>query len=178
MADRKGLTAMAFDAGLIRVADVSTLDAGPAPRTDFRRPERIVVLGGALALGAMAGFMAAMIFGPLNLWAVAAVAAPVLILALHLTSRTLEESFRRRAFGCAAAASLHGAALLAWPFTGLMMPLAPGAFWLAPLLAIATLMLSASCWGGPPRTVYRLGAQGVLVAALAAHQGAILIMGA
>jgi len=168
---------MAFDGSRIQVADVSTLDTIAAPRTDFQRPERIVVLSGALALGSVAGFALAMASGPLNPWLLVAVAAPVLLLALYLTSRTLEEAFARQAYGCATAAALHGAALLAWPMTGLLTPLAPVAFWIAPALALSTLVLSASCWGGPPRTVYRLMAQGLLVATIAAHQGTILYMG-
>lgn len=167
---------MAFDGSRIRVADISTLEAATAPRLDFQRPERIVVLSGALAIGSLAGFALAMSFGALNVWVLAAIAAPVLLVALHLTSRTLEEAISREAYGCAASAALHGAALLAWPLTALLTPLSPITFWIAPALALSTLVLSASCWGGPPRTVYRLMAQGLLVATIAAHQGTILYM--
>jgi hypothetical protein len=169
---------MPFDGSRVRVADVSVIETSASSRPEFQRPERIVVLSGALALGSLAGFGLAMSFGPMNMWLLAAVAAPVLIMALHLTSQTLEEALARDARGCAVSAAMHGAALLAWPLTGLLTPLSPMSFWIAPALALSTLVLSASCWGGPPRTVYRLMAQGLLVAALAAHQGTILFMGA
>jgi hypothetical protein len=169
---------MPFDGATIRVADISALDTMAPPRVDFHRPERLAVLGGSLAIGGGAGFSLAMMLGPMNIWTIVAVAAPVLALALHFTQWTLRDAISRGAYGCAAAASMHAAALLAWPFAGLMMPLAPTGFWIAPALAVGTLVLSASCWGGAPRTVYRLAAQGILVAALAAHQGTILFMGA
>lgn len=169
---------MPFDGSRIHIADVSALEATATPRLDFHRPERIVVLSGALAVGSVAGFALAMSFGGLNVWALAAIAAPALIFALHLTSQTLEEAIARNARGCAVSAAMHGAALLAWPLTALLTPLSPMSFWIAPVLALSTLVLSASCWGGSPRTVYRLMAQGVLVAALAAQQGTILFMGA
>jgi hypothetical protein len=169
---------MPFDGSRIRVAGVSAVDSVSSPRPEFQRPERVVVLSGALAVGSLAGFALAMAVGPMNLWLLAAVTAPLLLLALHLTSRTLEDAISREAHGCAAAAALHGAALLAWPLTGLLTPLSPLSFWIAPVLALATLVLSASCWGGSPRTVYRLMGQGLLMATLAAHQGTILFMGA
>lgn len=169
---------MPFDGARIAAADVVAFETTERPRTDFHRPERLAVLAGSLALGSLAGFALAMTFGALSLWAILALAAPVLALALHLTAQTLREAFTRDAYGCAAAAVMHSAALLAWPFTGLLTPLAASSFWVAPVLAIGTLVLSASCWGGPPRAVYRLAAQGVLIAALAAQQGTIMVMGA
>lgn len=168
---------MAFDGSRVRAINISEIET-IGPRVDFHRPERLAVLGGSVALGGLAGFSLAMTLGGMNIWAIVAVAAPALALALHLTSRTLKEAFSCGAHGCAAAAVMHGAALLAWPFTGLLTPLAPTNFWISPALALGTLILSASCWGGPPRTVYRLAAQGILIAALAAHQGTIMIMGA
>lgn len=107
-----------------------------------------------------------------------ATAMPVLALALYLTGETMAEAVRNDARGCATAAGLHAAALLAWPMTILLAPMGAAIYWIAPAAAISSLMLFASCWGGSARAVYRTTAQGALVAALAAQQGVLLIMGA
>ncbi len=169
---------MAFDSSRIVVADAAWIDPHAGVRSDFHRPERLVVLGGSLAVGALAGFSVAIILGALSAWEIALIAAPVLTLALYLASQTLREGFARNAYGCVTATALHGAALIAWPLGGLLTPLAPAAFWLAPALAVGSLIMFASCWTGRSRTVYRLAAQGALVAALAAHQGTLLLIGA
>lgn len=146
-------------------------------RTDFRRLERIVVLAGGLALGGIAGFAVEIMLGRPGLLGVIASGAILIPLALYLCSQTLRESFVRHAYGCATATILHGAALLAWPLTALLAPMSPLMFWMAPIAAVSALVLFASCWGGPPRAVYRLSLQGFIVAAAAMYQGALLIMG-
>lgn len=145
-------------------------------RTEFRRLERIVVLAGGLALGGAAGFMTEIALGRPSFFGLVASGAILIPLALYLCSQTLRESFVRRAYGCATATIIHGAALLAWPMTALFTPLSPMTFWMAPITAVSALVLFASCWGGPPRAVYRLSLQGFIVAAAAMYQGALVMM--
>lgn len=149
-----------------------------APRAEFRSLERLVVLLGASAFGAAAGFAAAMMAGRSDLWLLILVSTPFLIYALHLTARTLSEALADKAYDCVGATVIHGAALLAWPMTSLLSSAVVGIFWIAPLTALSALVLFASCWSGGARAVYRSGLQGALVAALAAHQSVSLFMGA
>jgi hypothetical protein len=58
----------------------------------------------------------------------------------------------------------------------LLVPLSEATYWIAPAAAVLSLVLFASCWGGGSRAVYRMTLQGALVAALAGHQGALLIL--
>lgn len=145
-------------------------------RSEFRRLERIVVLAGGVALGLMVGFTTAIGVGRPSLTALIVSGTVFVAFALYLCTQTLRESLVRCAYGCSTATIVHAAALLAWPLTGLFSPVSALAFWMAPLLAMSGLVLFASCWDGPPRTVYRLGLQGALVAALAAYQGALVMM--
>lgn len=145
-------------------------------RSEFRRLERFVILTGGVALGLTVGFTTAIGIGRPSLTALVISGAVFVAFGLYLSSQTLRESLVRNAYGCAAAAIAQAAALLAWPLTGLFAPVSAPAFWAAPVLAISGLVLFASCWSGPPRVVYRLGLQGALVAALAAYQGALVIM--
>jgi hypothetical protein len=151
--------------------------AHAALQEEFRRGERIAVLAGAMGVGAVAGFSAAMSFGRLDLWITIAVALPLFAILLHFSAITFSEALARNAYGCATASVLHVGALLAWPMTSLFTPIGQVYFFIAPALAVATLILFASCWGGPARAVYRMSAQGALVAALAAHQGAMVVLG-
>lgn len=171
---------MAYDSARIVVADTSLLEMplGREAHTGFDRSERLALLLGGAGLGATAGFSLAMSLGYLSVLSIALIAAPLLVLALHLTSRTLTEAISLRAYGCATATVLHGAALLAWPMTALLAPLSPVTFWMAPVVAGSALIMFASCWEGSPRAVYRLSIQAMLVAAVTAQQGLMLVMGA
>jgi hypothetical protein len=140
------------------------------------RSERLSLLRGGLALGGLAGGAAAIALGNQNLWVIILASAPFLAAALYLTSNMLVDALRRDARGCATAAGMHAAALLAWPFMSLFTPVSAYLYFTAPVLAIATLVLFASCWSGPSRAVYRLAAQGAVVALVAAHQGVIVLM--
>jgi len=152
---------------------------GHAPeRVDFRRGERLIVLMGASAFGAMLGFAAALAGGRVEPWVLALMALPVLGFSAHLTIRTLSEAFAARAHGCASASVLHVAALMVWPMTALFAAANPALFWIAPGIALSALVLFASCWGGGARAVYRASAQGALVAAIAAQQGVTVLLGA
>ena len=164
---------MAYDATLLIHADTPTGQA-VAIRQDFLRSERLVVLTGASGLGAVLGFSATIATGRADLMTSLLIAAPMLAVALYLAGHTLTDALARDARGCATATGLHVAALLAWPMTSLLSPFM--AYWIAPLAAISALVMFASCWGGPPRAVYRMAGQGALVAALAAHQAALMIM--
>jgi hypothetical protein len=113
----------------------------------------------------------------MELWTVILTAVPLIVLALYLVARTLQEGMVRHAYGCTTAAILHAAALLAWPATSLFAPLSAANFWIAPVAAMATLILFASCWTGSSRAIYRLGGQAAIVCALAAHQGLLLTLG-
>ncbi|WP_167755734.1 hypothetical protein [Vitreimonas flagellata] len=168
-----GLTLMAYDAVL--TANQATAIVAE-PRDYFLRSERLVLLTGAVAIGALMGFAATIMTGRTDPWVVIATAAVAITFALYLTSLTLVDALRRDARGCAIAAGLHCAALLSWPMTSLLVPLSEAIYWIAPVAALSSLVLFASCWGGSARAVYRMTAQGALVAALAAHQGALLIM--
>ncbi len=169
---------MAYNSALVLNSDVALapLDAPEGVR-DFRRFERLVVLFGASALGGLIGVSAAIATGRLDLWIMVAAAAPFFIVALHLTNLTLRDALRREARGCSIASVGHAAALLAWPMTALLTPLGSLNFFIAPVLAMSTLILFASCWGGSSRVVYRTCAQGALVALVAAHQGMMVVMG-
>jgi hypothetical protein len=164
--DRKRLVLMAYE---------SSASVAPT-REHFLRSERIVLLIGAVAFGAIAGFAMAVATGRSDLGAIILSAAPPLALALYLTGETLVDALRRDARGCATAAAMHCAALLAWPMTSLLVPLSEATYWIAPAAAVLSLVLFASCWGGGSRAVYRMTLQGALVAALAGHQGALLIL--
>lgn len=174
---------MAYDSALVlnqSAAPVRTAAVSATiPRTDdFHRFERLVVLTGASALGAVGGFIAAMTLGRLDLWMIILGAAPFLVLALHLTSEMMREGLRGQALGCATAAGLHVTALLAWPMTSLFAPLSTMNFWIAPAIAMSALFMLASCWQGASRGVFRVSAIGLIVAAVAVNQGTMLFIGA
>jgi hypothetical protein len=152
-----------------------TIDALPVPRSDFHRSERLITLIGACAFGAAVGFGIAVAVGQADMWVLFLVAAIVLAVALYPASANMADATESKSRGCMFAATAHIAALLAWP---LAAQFAGNLYWLVPATAMSSLVLLASCWNGPSRVVYRMGWQGVLVAALAAHQGTMLVMGA
>ena len=164
---------MAYDSTFVMHADAPAADA-TGLRREFTRSGRLVVLAGATGFGAVLGFSATIATGRADLMTSLLIAAPMLAVALYLAGHTLTDALARDARGCATATGLHVAALLAWPMTSLLSPFM--AYWIAPLAAISALVMFASCWGGPPRAVYRMAGQGALVAALAAHQAALVIM--
>jgi hypothetical protein len=170
-----GLIIMAFDGALF---DTGRVQAAVAARSDeFRRGERFVVLGGASALGALMGFASAMALGNADLMVMIAVAAPALAFALYLTSEMLRDGLRRGAYGCAASAGVHAAALLAWPMTALLSPMSATIFWIAPAMALTALSMLASCWQGSKAGVYRVGVMGMMIAGLAAQQATAMTLG-
>ena len=168
------------DRGFVDMAYDSTRfvqqEAVAASERDFVRAERLGLLVGGAGIGALIGGFAALALGQPSLWVMILTAAPILTLALFLTARTLTDAIRRNARGCATVAGLHAAALIAWPFTSLFASVNSLNFFIAPVLAMGSLVLFASCWSGPSRSVYRLAAQGALVALIGAHQSMIVLM--
>jgi len=166
---------MAYDAAGFVDFGVAAPNA-VAPVRELYRSERLGLLAGGIALGGFAGVAAAIGMGNQGIWTLIFSAAPFLVAALYLTSHMLSDALRRSARGCATAAGMHAAALLAWPLSSMFTPLGELNFFIAPVLALGTLVLFASCWTGSSRTIYRLGAQGAIVALVAAHQGVIVLM--
>ena len=143
-------------------------------RTDFLHYERFVFMLGAMGVGGLAGFITALAVGRQDFWTHFLTGAPVLALALCLTIATYVEARRRGAFECSVMAACNAAALILWP---VFLTLPPIAYMLAPLTTLLSALLLASCWTGTPGAIYRAGAQTVLVSALAAHQGALIVLG-
>lgn len=152
-----------------------TVDTLPVPRTDFLRSERLITVVGACAFGAAIGFAVAVAVGRVDVWSLFLAAAVVLAIALYPAAANMADASWSKSPGCRIAAFLHMASLLAWP---LAIQFAGSLYWLAPATALSSLLLLASCWTGASRVVYRIGLQGVLVAALAAQQGMLVIVGA
>lgn len=152
-----------------------TVDILPARRTDFLRSERVITVVGACAFGAMIGFALAVAVGRADVWAVFLGAAVVLAIALYPASANMADASWSASRGCKFAAAVHLIALLAWP---LAVQFAGGLYWIVPATALSSLVLLVSCWSGASRIVYRMGLQGVLIAALGAHQGTTLMVGA
>lgn len=176
---------MAYDSTLAFRSDAGPadvlVDAKPfQARTDddFHRGERMVVITGAAALGAMLGIFAAIGLGRLESWMIFAAGAPVYALGLYFTAATFHDARACRAMGCATASGLHMLALLAWPAAAFFYPMSAAPFWIAPAIALSALALFASCWGGTKRAVYRACGQGVLVTASVVYVGFLTIMGA
>lgn len=173
---------MAFDAlpfGSSAASDfgVEAPQEKTAFASNFRKSERLVVLVGASAMGALGGFFVAMALGRIELWALLLISAPVFALSFHFTRETMADALYRDAYGCAVAAGLHAMALLAWPITAFFVPMQAMVFWAAPVAALTALALLSMCWTGSSRAIYRTCAQGALVAMIAAQQGTLLMLG-
>jgi hypothetical protein len=167
---------MPFDGALFETEPVQTAAIGERS-DDFRRFERLVVLGGASALGALMGFASAMALGNADILTMIALAAPVLVVALYLTSEMLRDGLERGRYGCAAASGMHAAALLAWPMTAMLSPMSSTIFFIAPAMALTALAMLASCWEGSKAGVYRVGVMGMMIAGLAAQQATAMTLG-
>lgn len=142
---------------------------------DFRRGERLVVLMGGAALGLLAGLMGALSLGRVGVWPVV-LGAPLFAFALYLSVATVRDALERRAFGCAAAASLVVTSMLAWPVAALFFPMSALMFWTAPLAALGSMALLASCWGGAQVAVYRTCGQAAVVCAATGYLGLTQLM--
>jgi hypothetical protein len=171
---------MAFDAVPLGSSAVLVAEPAAAQTTftsNFRKSERLVVLIGASAMGALGGFFVAMALGRIEFWALLLISAPLFALSFHFTRETMADALHREAYGCAVATGLHAMALLAWPITAFFAPMQAMVFWTAPVAALTALVLLSMCWSGSSRAMYRTFAQGAMVAMIAAHQGTLLMLG-
>lgn len=143
---------------------------------DFRRDERLAVLLGGAALGLLAGLMSALALGRVGAWPIV-FGAPLFVFALYLSVATVRDAFDRRAYGCAAAAGMVVASMLAWPVAALFYSTSALMFWTAPLAAVGSMALLASCWSGAQPAVYRTCGQAAVICAAAGYLGVTQIMG-
>lgn len=151
-------------------------EAPAAASADFRRDERFAVLLGGGALGLFAGLMSALALGRIGAWPIV-IGAPLFVLGLYLSVATVRDALERRAFGCAAAGSMVVASMLAWPVAALFFSMSALMFWAAPVAALGSLALLASCWTGAQNTVYRASGEAAIVCAAAGYLGITQIMG-
>lgn len=130
-----------------------------------RGPRLGLTLGG-LGLGAFIGFAAAMSIGRSDLF-LNVLGAGAFALALPLGVWGVRQSIREHAYGCAALALLHMAALIGWlgmsvsaygPPLGVSAP------------ALITLVLFASCWSRTEGGVYRSMFQALIIGIAASAQ--------
>ena len=161
-----------------RIETVPPVQSAQRADDNFHQAERLVVVGGAAALGALLGVFAGIGFGKPEMWIGAAAAAPLYGLGIYFTAATFRDAKEARAFGCACASGLHMLALLAWPVAAIFYPLSMLQFWIAPAIALSALGLFASCWGGSKRAVYRACLQGVLAMGAVTYVGFLAVMGA
>jgi hypothetical protein len=164
---------MAYDSTVFVNAEAQAIARAPG---DFRRGERLVVLMGGAALGLLAGLTGALALGRIGVWPIA-LGAPLFVFALYLSVATVRDALERRAFGCAAAAGMVVASMLAWPVAALFFPMSALMFWTAPMAALGSLALLASCWSGAQNTVYRASGEAAIVCAAAGYLGITQIMG-
>ena len=172
---------MAYDstlAGSVKLATPRLQRRAARIDDDFHRTERMVVVCGAVAFGAVVGTATAFTLGYTPVRVMVVAGAPIFLLGLYFAVATLRDAIDRRAWGCASATMLHFGALLTWPVAAVLYPLATVSFWFAPALAVSALILFASCWSGAKRVVYRACAQGALMAVCAAYFGVLAVMGA
>lgn len=143
---------------------------------DFRRGERLVVLMGGAALGVFAGLGAALALGRTGAWPVI-VGIPLFVFALYLAVATFRDAIDRRAYGCALAAGLVAASMLAWPASALLVPMSALTFWVAPAAVLSSMALLASCWSGAAGAVYRLSGEAAMFCMIVGFLGITQIMG-
>ena len=147
-----------------------------ASNDDFTLIDRLVVLCGGLAFGAAAGLLTLIALGRPSAIDRLVMGSMLLMVALHLCAQTIQASWARNATLSANTAIMHAIALLIWPILFLLAPAQSSLLWVAPVLAVLTLAVLAFSGSGRCRTVYRLAAEAVIVAALAAYQGGLTLM--
>lgn len=156
-------------------AELSPTAKSVAPaQNDFFILDRLVLLGGGLALGAIFGFLALIALGRQPMIDLVVVGSMLVMIALNLASQTLRESLAAEARLCTIATWVNCSSLLCWPLV--MVPLLDRVLWVAPALAVLSLLVLTSWWRGSPRAIYRVGLQGAVVAALGAYMGALTLM--
>lgn len=167
------------------MAFVSTFVAGAAElrptaksvapaQNDFFIVDRLVLLGGGLAIGTILGFLTLIALGRQPMIDLVVVGAMLVMIALNLASQTLRESLAAETRLCTIAIAVNCGALLCWPLV--MVPVLDRVLWIAPALAVLSLLVLTSSWRGSPRAIYRVGLQGAVVAALGAYMGGLTLM--
>jgi len=146
------------------------------PQAALRRDERLALLMGGAAVGLMAGLLCALALGRVGAWPIV-FGAPLFVFALYLSVASVRDALERRAFGCATAASMVMASMLSWPVAGLFFPMSALMFWTAPVAALGSMALLASCWSGAQSAVYRICGQAAVICAAAGYLGVMQIMG-
>lgn len=166
---------MAYDSTAFIDANASPVQTAVSTEDRFRRSERLVVVFGAAAMGALAGVAAAFTMGRVGMWPLA-IGAPLYLFTLYLTMANFRDAAERRAFGCATLAGLVAATLIAWPVVAFSYASSSAFFWAAPAAVIGGLFLSASCWGGASTSVYRLSCQSMFVMGAVSFLGATTLL--
>lgn len=148
--------------------------AASAPNR-FSLTDRLVLTFGGLAFGAAFGLITLIGFGRPSSIDRLVVGSMLLMLALHLGAQTVQSSWARNATLCANTAIMHAVALLLWPILYLVSP-ADTLLWVAPTLAVLTLLVLAFAWQGRGRVIYRLALQAIIIGSLGAYQGGLMLM--
>lgn len=161
--------------GDIPEGDAAQPAASAPSRTIFSTIDRLVLVCGGLAFGAAAGLLTLIALGRPSGIDKLVFGSMLLMIALHLCAQTIQSSWARNASMCANTAIMHAIALLLWPILYLISP-TESLLWLSPTLALLTLVALAIGWQGRGRVVYRLGLQAIIVGALGAYQGGLLLM--
>jgi hypothetical protein len=153
---------------------VPALEARPKVLGSNNRGARLGLVSGGLGLGAMAGFVAALVIG-YSETSFYALGAGAFVIAFALAMMNLRQSVDEQAYGCAALTALHVAALIGWLGMS-VQAYAPPLTISVP--AIATLLLFASCWTRADSGIYRTVAQAVVIGVVASAQFMTLAVGA
>jgi hypothetical protein len=165
---------MSFD-----VATFSFAPSASAPRDDsFHWAERLVVVLGACAAGAVTGLGAAFALGAVPLGGLLLIAAPFFALALYFAGRNGLEAGAGANFWPGMVAALSMAILAAWPFAFALISWGAPQLWFIPLAALVALTLFTVLWRPSARSTYRSAAQAALISSIAMHSGVAAYLGA
>ncbi|MBI3437347.1 MAG: hypothetical protein HY054_01615 [Proteobacteria bacterium] len=156
-------------------ADAAHAAGGASSTTKFSLTDRLVLIFGGLAFGAIAGLLTLIGFGRPSGIERLVIGSMLLMLALHLCAQTLQSSWARNATLCANTAIMHVIALFLWPILYLISP-TESLLWVSPVLAAMTLIVLAFSWRGRGRVVYRLALEAIIVGSLGAYQGGLTLM--
>jgi len=156
-------------------AELSPTAKSVAPaQNHFFIVDRLVLFGGGLAVGTIFGFLALIALGRQPMIDLVVVGSMLVMIALNLASQTLRESLAAETRLSTIAISVNCGALLCWPLV--MVPILERVLWIAPALAVLSLLVLTSAWRGSPRAIYRVAMQSAVVAALGAYMGALTLM--
>lgn len=149
-----------------------------ASQSGFRPMERVAVVLGAAAFGALLGLGATIALGALEPWVVAACAAPFYLAALHFSFEACRESLGHREWPALLVGGLLLLGLAAWPIAVFYSSPDSPAFWIGPAATLSALAMFTLCAEGQAPRVYRASALGLVIALLAVNQSFLTVMGA